>query len=463
MKILIFSLLLLSFDFARAACTAPTRTSLGTGQAGEVKMSIGTTTTFNKLMYCDGTNWIEFPGSSTAFICAKNGEIYMSGGSAFYCNNLFAWYLGTVPTPTTSCTHAGETKWNSSTTKLEICDGTNYYPIDTADTTADPIADYSESGFSIESSRSRYFAVTGISGVTGTFSFDNGGGTCTSQSAKVCPDNGGCTSPLQTVTANGSATIPNGSFIRMAMFNSTQASTACSITGTIGGQTFTFTTTSTATDTQPTKSTTFTTLTNQPTTTAVASTEIMKLSAHTGITVNLSDNGRGGNPEIRVCDDATCSTNPAYVSPPVAVTNPQWVQIRVTTGGADTARFVTMTPGTAGAENFVVTTSSCPHKTTIAPGATLTCTCPAGTATLPVAVAGIDNYKQSSYVCAAALHAGAFSNATGGTITVVGTTAGTPSGTCPSFGASTRNGITSNTSGASTSFYFQGFGTDVCN
>lgn len=465
MRLLIFFALILSFDFAYAACTAPLRTSVGTGQAGEVKMSVGTAAPYNKLMYCDGSNWIDFPGTLTAFVCAKNGEVYMSGGSAFYCNDLFAMYLGTVAAPSGGCTRSGEIKWNTSTTKLEVCDGTNYYAIETADSTADPISNFSESGMSIESARARYFYVTGISGVTGTFTFDNAGGTCTGMTAKVCGDNTGCSSAYQSIISDGSMFVPNASYVRFGIVNSTQPSTSCSVTGTVGGQTFTFTSTTNATDTQPSlsPSTGYTFLTNRATATVVQAMETIKLSAHSGVNVTLTDNGMGGTPQIRACNDSTCTANPAWQTPPIAVTNPQWIQIRVTTGGALSARYLTMQAGTASSEPFVVTTSSCPHKTTIAPGATLTCTCPAATASLPVAVAGTDNYKQTSYVCAAALHAGAFSNATGGTITLVGTTAGTPSGTCPSFSGSTRNGISSGSSASSTSFYFQGFGTDVCN
>ncbi len=82
------------------------------------------------------------------------------------------------------------------------------------------------------------------------------------------------------------------------------------------------------------------------------------------------------------------------------------------------------------------------------------CLCVEGAAT--GMVWGTDIYTVDSSVCAAAVHAGAIA-ATGGVVTVV------PAGGCPSYVATTRNGISAGSWGAyEGSFYLQGKGNGQC-
>lgn len=466
MRMFVFLLLIFSFDFARAACTAPSRTNLGTGQAGEIKMSTATGNTFNKLMFCDGTNWIDFPGSPTAVVCAINGEIYVSGGELFYCNNLFAWAFDSTGGTNGTCSVSGQIKYNTGTSKIEFCNGTNWRTIDTADASADPVSDLTETNISIEVARAQYFAITGFSGGTGTFTVTDGGGTCTNLSAKVCPDNVGCSATVANISSSGSMFVPNGSFIRFAFVTSSAATTACTWSGTVGGRTFTYSSTTTASDTAPLVGTSFTD-TIGAASSSVVSSNIVKVYAHTGITVSVSDLGTGGSPEFRICNDATCSSVAVnWGSASQTMTNPQWLQVRTTTGAGLNYKGVTITAGGL-TIYWNVSTGTCPMTTTIASGSSLNCTCPAGTLLSGANagnLVGNSNYRDSSRFCRAAVHAGAVNNATGGTVTAIGLTAGSPPGTCSTFSGGTANGTTGGSSAtAGPSYYFSGFGTDTCN
>lgn len=467
MKIFIFALLLFSFDFVHAACTAPSRTNIGTGQAGEVKMSTLTANTFNKLMFCDGTNWIDFPGSATAVVCAKNGEIYVSGGELFYCNNLFAWAFDSTGGTNGSCSQSGELKYNTGTSKVEFCNGSNWRTIDTGDSSADSVSDITETNISIEVARAQYFQITGFSGGTGTFTVNDASGTCINTSAKVCPDNTGCSAPVSTLATSGSMFVPNASYIRLAFATSTTASTACSWTGVVGGRTFVFSSTTTASDTNPLIGGTGFTDTIGAASSSLVMSNIVKFYAHTGVTVSITDIATGGSPEFRICNDATCSSVAVnWGSASQTMTNPQWLQLRTTTGAGLNYKGVNVTAGGL-TIYWNVSTGTCPMTATVASGASLNCTCPAGTilsGTNAGNLVGSSNYRDSSRFCRAAVHAGAVNNATGGSVTAIGLTTGTPPGTCSTYLGTTANGTTSGASAtAGGSYYFSGFGSNVCN
>jgi|GEM_PF-6028653 len=460
------SLILLSALFAlqaSATCSAPSNANIGTGKTGELKMATPSgTSTFNKLMYCDGTTWQDLGGSPTATACTKNGEIKISGGEMTYCNSSLLWRFDSGSATNGTCSKSGETRWNS--TQLEFCNGTNWRVV-AADSAIDATqSDINDTNQVIEAARAAYSSqITGFTGGTGTFTFTNdAGSTCTGYSVKVCSDNTGCSSAIASRTTSGTLNVPNGSYIRFGIILSTQANTTCSWTAAIGGQTFSYNATTTTSDTTPTIQA-FTDLNSQAQSTVVTS-NIVKVSGHTGVTASVSDNSLGGTPEFRVCSDSACTTvDTTWGTASQFLTNPKYIQLRVTTGStAFDLKKVSLTAGTV-TVYWHVTTSTCPVTTTLSAGASLACTCPAGAINYNANVTGTLNYKQSaSVVCKAAVHAGAVTNASGGSVTVIGNTAGSPSGTCSSFTGSTANGVSSLTAGSSTSYYFSGTTTDVC-
>jgi len=79
----------------------------------------------------------------------------------------------------------------------------------------------------------------------------------------------------------------------------------------------------------------------------------------TGITGDVATSISGGGGEYRICADATCSTDPAFISTASTIRNNQYLQLRLTSSGSyNTAVATTMTVGTGGAnaDNWSVTT-----------------------------------------------------------------------------------------------------------
>lgn len=468
---LLFSILLflLAPDAAMAAPASPAlaNTTLPIGKTGEVRMSTNTTAAnYNKLMFCNGTSWLEFPGSPTAVVCAKNGEIYQSGGELYYCNNLFAWAFDSSGGTNGACAKSGEIKYNAGT--IEFCNGTDWRTVNTADATADAFSFTNNSSYDVDKFSDSIVRVTGFSGGIGTFTFN--AAACVSPSIRVCADSG-CTTTISSRTTTGTLTVPNGSYLRAMATTGPAASTTCTIQADVGGQSSTYNVTTTASDTTVLyQSGQFVAAVGQASSSTILS-NIVKVSGHTGVTVSVGDAGYGGSPEFQVCNDSTCtSVAVSWGTAPQALTNPQWLQLRTTTGAGLNYRMVELAAGSSPNIYWNVSTGTCPMSTTLTSGASITCTCPVGIPLTGVNVGGltgVNNYRQSSgvpYLCRAAVHAGAISNATGGSITAVGLTAGTPPGTCPNFNGSTANGTTSSAGGtAGTSFYFPGFGSDVCN
>lgn len=457
-------LFLLAPEAAMAACAALANTTLGAAQAGQIQMTTAaSSTTYNKLMYCDGSTWKEFPGSKTAFICAKNGEIYESAGELFYCNNLFAWRFDSTGGTNGGCTKTGEIQWNTGTSRIEFCNGVNWRTVDIADTVPDTFDFTDTVNEDVDDATASIVPITGFSGGILTATFDFSGG-CPSGSVRVCA-NASC-NIISSRNNSGTLNVPNGSWIRAAFSTPPTGSSTCSIAVDIGGVSSTFSATTAASDTTPIFSAPFNDSTSQPTSTVVYS-NIIKISGHTGVNVSIGDEGLGGSPEFQICNDATCtSVDVPWGNTPAAITNPQWVQLRMTTGAALSYRMANLIVGTDGGKYWNVSTATCPMNATLTPGASLNCTCPIGTilsGNNAGNITGTTNYRLNGRLCRSAVHAGAVNNATGGAITVIGTTAGSPSGTCATFAGSTANGTTSQAGTTGSSMYFSGFGTDTCN
>ncbi len=99
---------------------------------------------------------------------------------------------------------------------------------------------------------------------------------------------------------------------------------------------------------------TFTDLTDQPLSTLVTS-DIIQISGLTCSPTVTINSGASGSPRLRVCTDATCSTNPSFGTSGT-ISNGQYLQLRLTTSGsANTTR--TGIPDIAGiTDNWDVTT-----------------------------------------------------------------------------------------------------------
>ncbi len=452
-SILLLTFVVMSAGVARAACSAVADTSLGTGVTGQVQLSTGAGK-INKLMYCNGTTWMDFPGSRTATTCSINGEIRNVSGELHYCNSGYLWRWDSSALTNGTCSTNGEFRWSVADNQLQFCNGTNWRTIDLADSTPDSIPAVTTTDAQWDLNVNVIEPLRGFHGGTLTASFTSAG--CGTMNIRLCSDSTCATVLTGTfLTANGSFFAPNGSYVRIAMITPAAASTTCAINYTVGSMTSGLSVTTAATDTTVAYSASFSEV-RSATPSAVYESNIVRTSSHSGVTVSIGDAGSGGNPEFRICSDAACTSEiqtwgvSNQTLPPGA-----YIQLRTTApSGAVNMRRVQLTAGTGASASWSVMTSTCPRVTTLASGASLTCTCPVNYHQIQSAVIGSGNYLQTSDVCAAAIHSGVVTTAAGGTITANGNTSGTPAGTCPSFTGSVANTITSGSSGAGTSMYF---------
>lgn len=476
MKTQLICALLLTFlsgQKAWALCvSAPSQTTVAANaEAGHIQYSPGTGAKFTKLVYCDGTNWKDFPGTPTATACTSAGEVKYISGEYFYCNGAVLWPFDSSATTNGACTKEGELKWNSSTTKLEFCNGTNWRVVSTTDTTAEPLTDSIATNANLETSSIFTQRITGFVG-GGSLVATTMSGNCASFVLRYCADSS-CSSSINNRTSVGTVSgfVPNASYIRSSFTSSVLGSETCTIVYTIAGQTITHSVTTVASDLSPTVSASSFTEQRGVATSTVINSNILKVSSHTGVDVSISDNGFGGSPQFRTCSDATCTAVLSdWGNVTVAIPNPAWVQVRVTTGATVyDIKSVTATIGDKTAKLYAMT-SDCPRFGSLAAGASLTCSCPALYKTIYLNAAttrGIISYSQSGDLCNSAIHAGVYNDATGGSVTVQGTTAGTPAGTCTGFkNGGTVNGVVSSstTTDGPSMWYPSGLnGADICN
>ncbi|KYG65826.1 hypothetical protein AZI86_01765 [Bdellovibrio bacteriovorus] len=463
MRFFILLISFLSIQSVQADCTTtPPLTDLPTtGKAGEIRMSnySNATTAIQKMMYCDGTNWQELPGSIGG-ACTSTGGMKLISGEMYSCRAGYYWRFDSTGTTNGPCTKAGEVKWNTATSRIEFCNGTDWRVVDPVDNTADTFNFNQTTGNSWDSSTTQTEQVTGFSGGMATFTFNTP--SCGSPYARVCATSA-CTTYSSSTTSDGSAWVPNMAFIRIAFTTQGAPNAACSVTVSVGGVTTTASATTGATDTTVTYNGNFTEVRSATQSTLYTS-NIVRTSGHSGVSISLSDSSLGGNPEYRICSDSACATvltdwtNSAGTLPIAS-----FIQLRATSGANNVSlRRIQVLAGTGAAATWNLMTSTCPSTTTLASGATLTCTCPANYVSYGGSIYGVGNYRQNSNVCTAALHAGVIDNATGGSLTIKGNTSGTPPGTCASFAASTANGVTSSTAASGASIIFNSM-PDVCN
>lgn len=463
MRFFILFISFLSFHIAQADCTTtPPLTDLPTtGKAGEIRLSnySNATTSIQKMMYCDGSAWQEMPGS-VGGTCTATGEMKIISGEMYYCRVGYYWRFDSTSTTNGTCTNAGEVKWNSGTSRIEFCNGTNWRVVDPVDNTPDTFSFNQTTGNSWDSNTVQSEQITGFSGGMATFTFNTP--ACGTPYARVCATSG-CSSYLSSTTSDGTAWVPNMAFIRIAFLTQGAPNATCGVTVTLAGITTTASATTGATDTTVTYGGTFSE-TRSATPSTLYTSNIVRTSGHSGVSISISDSSLGGNPEYRTCSDAACATVLTdWTSAAGSLAIASYIQLRATTGADNfSLRRIQIQAGTGAAATWNLMTSTCPATTTLASGATLSCTCPANYVNYGGPIYGVGNYRQTSNVCIAAIHAGAIVNATGGSVTVKGNTSGTPAGTCASFGSSTANGVASTTATSGTSMIFNSM-PDVCN
>lgn len=454
LKLLLAALTALAAPESYADCASSSGTSLTAGKVGEIRLSTGPLV-LNKLMFCDGTVWRDFPGSPTATSCSTNGLVTLSGSELAYCNLDKLWVFDSGSTTNGPCSGSGRIRWNSG---IEFCNGTSWRTIPT-DNSPDAFSFNSNTAADLDFRLEQILQITGFSGGTANLTFSVAG--CPNRTARICGD-AGCATTLSTLTNDGSFPIPNAAYLRLSMISSSSVSTTCSITASIGDKSSTMTLTTAASDTTVIYSASFNDIRAATPSTQLMS-NIVKTTSHSDVTASISG---PGSPEYRTCADASCTTEILpWGSANRTISNNEFVQLRASSGTGNTSlNTITFTSGTAGSNpRWNLMTSDCPLTTTLAPLATLSCYCPANYINIQKGVVGNGNYRQTSDVCAAAVHRGAVSNVTGGQVTLIGTSAGTPSGTCASFTGSNMNGVSAGAGSSGTSMYFSGYGTDICN
>lgn len=420
-------------------------------------MSIGSSSTISKLMYCDDTQWMDFPSSPTASTCTKNGAITYSGGKIQYCNQTTLWDLDQNPTAGAACSKAGSLQFDSATKTMNFCDGTTTRIVQTNDTEPDAF-DLTSTATGSEDRGSASTPITGTTGTTANVVFSNS--SCTSLSIRTCAD-ALCTTTISSRTSTGSLSILNGVILRAAGYSGPNENDTCSIAVTIGtkSSTFQIVTAADSTVSLGTISDSLGAAEN-----AWVESNIFLANGFTGSqTVSISDMGLGGTPEFRVCADASCtSVTSPYSSSDRSITNPSYIQLRTMMGGSLSFRRVSVAGGSSLPSYWWASNATCPPRASFTPGSTSTCTCAAGYPLNMGQAIGTGNYRWDSMLCRTAVHAGRISQAAGGSITYRGTTAGSPSGTCPSFTGSTANGALTSNGTSGTSYYFSG-SPDACN
>ncbi len=210
------------------------------------------------------------------------------------------------------------------------------------DTTPNPFAFTDQTGAALSTVvTSNVLPITGITGNVAT-SITAGG------SYRVCADATCAANPAFITTA---ATIANGQYLQVRVTSSASSSTAVSTTVTVGTVADTWSVT-TLQDTTP-NAFAFTDQTGAALSTVVTS-NILPI---TGITGNVATSIAGGG-SYRICADATCAANPAFISAAGSITNGQYLQVRLTSSAAFTTAVTTaITVGTL-ADTWSVTTAA---------------------------------------------------------------------------------------------------------
>ena len=112
----VISLVILHASIVFADCTNPA------GVAGEIKYGNSRGGySFNRVEYCDGTNWHDTSWSPTNNACTQAGQITYVGATSTlqYCNGS---YFVSMKGPTLgACTVAGQISYNTTTNVLQYC------------------------------------------------------------------------------------------------------------------------------------------------------------------------------------------------------------------------------------------------------------------------------------------------------------------------------------------------------
>lgn len=168
-QLLIFLGLLLSFNFANAACSSPL------GAAGQVQWDSGAST----MEYCDGTNWSDLALSVTGNACSTAGQIQQNSGDLQFCNGT-NWVTMNGASLGSSCsgTASGTFDYVSAGSHMRWCDGTNWRrmgqpPPDATVTflanagNVSDLTSYTYAGLSLGTEYSNRYIVVGIVGRSG--------------------------------------------------------------------------------------------------------------------------------------------------------------------------------------------------------------------------------------------------------------------------------------------------------
>ncbi len=328
---------------AFAACTTPD------GVASQTRFDFAT----HKMLYCDGSNWIQIPSSGTGKGCVQDGVVVPSGVSY----NFFS-----------AQSHAN----CASIQQSRLCTdgvlggtGTFQYALcSTADTTPDAFSFTDQTGVAVNTvTNSNIVQITGIT-AQATITFTGGG------FFRVCGDAACSVNPTWNLTSIGGA-IGNGEYLQVRVTSSASYSTAFNLVVNVGGVSDTWTVTTGANlDTTP-NAFTFTDVTDSATSTVTPSNIVQISGINTSTPVSAT-----GSAQIRVCTNATCSTNPAWITGTTGtnITNNQYLQVRMTSSASNSTAVTTdVTVGTV-TDNWSITTIApdlCPSQGGISGGANL--------------------------------------------------------------------------------------------
>jgi YD repeat-containing protein len=186
--------------------------------------------------------------------------------------------------------------------------------------------------------------ILAIHGISGTVAASISGGG----SYRVCSDATCSTNPA---FITGASSITNNSYLQLRVTSASAFSTAVSATMTVGTGSDTWSVTTAAQDTTP-NAFTFTDQAPVSTSTVLTS-NILPISGITGVVITSISGGGGA---YRICGDATCSTNPSFISSASSIVSGQYLQLRLTSSSAyGTGVATTVTVGTA-SDNWAVTT-----------------------------------------------------------------------------------------------------------
>ena len=307
---------------AFAACTTPD------GVASQTRFDFAT----HKMLYCDGSNWIQIPSSGTGKGCVQDGVVVPSGVSY----NFFS-----------AQSHANCASIQQSRLCTDgVLGGTGtfqYAFCSTADTTPDAFSFTDQTGVAVSTvTNSNIVQITGITAQT-TITFGGGGGLF-----RVCGDATCSANPTWNNTSVGGA-IGNGEYLQVRVTSSASYSTAYNLVVNVGGVSDTWTVTTGANDITP-DAFSFADATDQPRNSLVTPTP--QTVTITGITSSVTASVSGqGSPQISINGGAwTTSGN---------ITNGQSLAVRLTSAGTfNTLYTATITVGTA-TDSWTVRTNVC--------------------------------------------------------------------------------------------------------